>query len=176
MKLHKLALKALCASFVVSTAFGQGAFTSPEITVSSNALTMVAGPASAKWAPAWTTSTAYAQGAVVKNAGSQYFAVIAGTSTNVAGGGPAIMGQMTDGTVTWRNACSKERQSLFVQNTGTDTGCVAYVFTTYGGQTNIANAVALYAGGSVSFSPGEVPQGPVYVISTRNTKVTVFER
>lgn len=49
--------------------------------------------------PAWTTTTAYAVGARVRNAGSVFQCSVAGTSAG--GGGPSSHLGETDGTVTW---------------------------------------------------------------------------
>ncbi len=177
MKKHVLALSALLVLFAVSIGLGQG-FVSPEITIASNTLTMVAGPASAKWAPAWTSNTVYSQGAVVKSqaAGSVYFAVVGGTSTNVAAAYPSGIGNITDGTVTWRNAPSSARTSFSIQDVGSSSTCKTYVFMKYGSGTNLANVVTLFGnGGSYSCSAAETPQSAVYVLSTVNTKITVNE-
>ena len=177
MNWQKRALRLLCVASCVGSVFGQ-AYTSPEITVSSNTLTMVAGSAAYKGAASWVSNTAYSQGAVVKSqSGTTYFALIGGTSTNVAGAGPVGMGNVVDGTVTWRHMLPYARSSLVVQDVGTSSSAKTYVLFIYGAQTNLANAVTLYgAGGSVSWNPGEVPQSATYVLSTLNTKVTVFEQ
>jgi hypothetical protein len=139
---------------------------------------MVAGPASAKWAPAWTSNTVNSQGAVVKSqaAGSVYFALVGGTSTNVTGAGPVGNGNVTDGTVTWRMAPSKAREIFSVQDVGTNSACRTYVFVKHGQGNNLASVVTLFgAGGSYLCDAGDVPQSAVYVISTMDTKVTVNE-
>lgn len=176
MKNHKLALSVSLVLFAASIAVGQ--YVSPEITIASNTLTMIAGPAGTRGAPAWATNTAYAQGSVVKSQGTGpiYFALIAGTSTNVAGAGPVGLGNVTDGTVTWRMARSSKRDSFSIQDVGTNYSCKTYVFSSYGSGTNLANVVTLKGSdGSYSCSGDEAPQSAVYVLSTLNTKVTVNE-
>ena len=174
MTKHKVALSVLSVLFASSVAFGQS-WSGPEIAVSSNTLTMVAGPAGARWSPQWTTNTAYAQGAVVKNQGSVYFALVAGTSTNAVSTGPLGAGKITDGTVTWRKAPSGSRTTLSVQDVGTNTSCKTYVVLSYGAGPNVASAVLLYSGGSVSYGPGEAPQTAAYVLSTHNTSIITTE-
>ncbi len=176
MTMHKVALSVLSVLFASNIAFGQTSWSPPDISVSSNTLTMVAGPAGAKWAPQWTTNTVYAQGSVVRNLGSTYFALTAGTSTNSASAsGPIGAGKITDGTAVWRRCPSGHRDSLSVQNVGTDDACKVYVITSYGGSTNVAAAVLLYTGGSVSYNSTDAPQTAVYVLSTHNTSVVTTE-
>jgi hypothetical protein len=106
-----------------------------------------------------------------------YFALVAGTSTNVANAGPSGIGNITDGTVTWRPCLMHARESLAVQDVGTSSSTKTYVLFKHGSGTNLANVVTLYgSGGSVSWNPGEIPQEPVYVLSTLNTSVTVNEQ
>jgi hypothetical protein len=177
MTKHRLALSASCALFAGSLAFGQGAFVSPEIVVASNTLTMVAGPSGLLRAPSWTTNTSYAQGAVVKSqaVGPAYFALVGGTSTNIAAASPSGLGNITEGTVTWRKVLSSPRQTLTVQDVGTNSACRTYVFTNYGSGTNLASVIMLYGGSGFSWGPGECPQSAVYVLATQNTRVTVGE-
>ena len=178
MKQQVSALSVLLALFAVSSSVALAQFVSPEITVASNTLTMVAGPAGMHNAPVWVKNTAYAQGAVVKSQGTgpTYFALVAGTSTNVTGAGPVGNGNVTDGTVTWRMAPSKAREIFSVQDVGTNSACRTYVFVKHGQGNNLASVVTLFgAGGSYLCDAGDVPQSAVYVISTMDTKVTVNE-
>jgi hypothetical protein len=179
MKLQKLALSALFALFVGSfQAFGQGSFTLPEITIPSNTLVMIAGPSAPTWAGVWVSNTAYSQGAVVRSqaTGPYYFAIVAGTSTNVAARGPVGTGTITDGTVSWRPCPSKTRKTLIVQDTGTNTACQLFITDFITGGTNMSSVVTLTSGMSVCFDPAEAPQSAVYAISTHNTKITVYDR
>lgn len=68
----------------------------------------------------WTTATAYVYGDFVTNGNSRlmYWCTVAGTSTNVASGGPTHTdGDATDGPVTWRHIV-KERNQLIIVNDG----------------------------------------------------------
>ena len=108
--------------------------------------------------------------------GPIYFALIAGTSTNVAGAGPVGEGNVTDGTVTWRKALSSPRKSYSVQDVGTNSACRTYVFVKHGAGNNLASVVTLFGnGGSYVCDSSEVQQSAIYVLSTLNTKVTVNE-
>jgi uncharacterized phage protein gp47/JayE len=51
-------------------------------------------------ATAWTATTAYGVGAVVKNAGNIYYCVVGGSSAG-AGGPSTTLSSITDGSVTW---------------------------------------------------------------------------
>jgi hypothetical protein len=179
MPLLRKLLTLSCALFtILANSFGQ-AFTSPEITISSNTLVAIAGPVSPIGAAAWVTNTAYAQGAVVRGTGLglYYFAVTAGTSTNNPALGPSGMGRVTDGTVVWRPCLNSRRTWLSVQDTSTNSSGVVFISDYVGGGTNLARVVALQGGGSVVIdTPGTVPQGTVYAISSRNTAIVVCER
>ena len=179
MPLLRKLLTLSCALFtILANSFGQ-AFTSPEITVNSNTLVMIAGPVAPHGAAAWVTNTAYAQGAIVRGTGLGlcYFAATAGTSTNNPALGPSGMGRVTDGTVVWRPCLNSKRTWLSVQDTSTNSSGQAFISDYIGGGTNLARAVSLQGGGSVVMdAPGTVPQGTVYVISSSNTTGVVDER
>ena len=175
MKLLKLVSSVLFVVFG-SLTYGQS-FVVPDISVSSNTLTVVAGPTDTRDAPAWATNTAYAQGAIARTvAGQVFFAEVAGTSTNVATGYPKGIGRATDGTVTWRPCLSRARTWLSVQDNGTDAASALYVFESVGSGTNTAWAKVLLSGGSLVIDNGGLPQGAIYVHATRDTKVVVSER
>ena len=161
-----------------SNSFGQ-AFTSPEIAIASNTLVAIAGPVAPMSAPSWVTNTAYAQGAIVRGTGlgMYYIAIVAGTSTNNSALGPSGMGRVTDGTVVWRRCLNSRRTWLSVQDTSTNSTGSVFISDYIGGGTNLANVVSLQGGGSVVLdTPGTVPQGTVYAISSRNTTIVVNER
>ena len=174
MKLRKWLLAALFA-----TSLTVNAQTLPDITIASNTLVAVLGPAGiGSDLPAWVTNTAYTAGRIVQSPnGRNYMCLIAGTSTNSASLAPSGLGRVTDGTATWVSMLSKPRSFLLVQNTSTNTASKVYVCEHVGYGTNLSSSVTLYSGGHISFSDaGEVPQGKIFVWANVNSTVSTLER
>lgn len=111
----------------------------------------------------WTTNAAYSQGEyVVTTPGQIYMCLVAGTSTNVVAP-PASLGDVQDGTVTWRRCLSRPRKGLVIQNVSTSLTAVAWI--------NMDGAAAsnrtLYLGpngSSLSISGETVPQGEWHAV------------
>jgi len=75
----------------------------PESVTVGTTSTMILPPVQPDTYTTWATGTAYTAEAIVESGGRFYWCVTAGTSTNVATGGPSHTdGDGTEGTVTWR--------------------------------------------------------------------------
>ena len=116
-------------------------------------------------APAWTASTAYAQGEIVENAGHFYMAVNAGSSTNA---GPthalATPADVAYDGVTWRVFDPKKRDGLLIVNTGTNTLSVSLGSPAVAGAGAVLAPAADTGSGGGSLIIDKSYQGAVYVV------------
>lgn len=118
---------------------------------------------------AWTTNKAYAQGSLVQNLGSYYFAMSSGTSSN-AGSGPSFRNTTgTDNDITWTPVARDIRKGLCVANNSSDN-----VYLSLG--------LPAVAGSGILLIPNGIPfrisdyQGQVYAIGTNTSSaITVQE-
>ncbi|MCH8247091.1 MAG: hypothetical protein IH951_11865 [Bacteroidetes bacterium] len=119
----------------------------------------------------WATTTAFAQGTVVKSTNNLfYFAAIGGTSSGTAPG--HAPGDAVDGTITWRWVSERgKRRGLIIVN---DSAVNVYIHTGGGAVTN--KGIRLNAEGGTFFSGAEF-QGAVSAVAISGTNnVTISER
>jgi hypothetical protein len=117
----------------------------------------------------WVASTAYAQGAIVQNLGSYYFAMNSGTSSN-AGVGPSFRNTYgTDNNITWSPVSRNNRTEICVVNGSSD-------------KVYISVGLPAMSGKGVLLYPSNFPfritgyQGQVYAVSeATNSVITVQE-
>lgn len=144
------------------------------VTVSTNSMMLVGASAMSAGA-SWVTNTTYTQGTYVFANGAPYFALVAGTSTNV-GSGPAGIGDVGDGTVTWRACGKRVRRGMVIMNNSTNLNGGVWISDT----APAAADKGAYVGpvnGSLLITGADCPQSALFVImpgATGNVSTMVW--
>ena len=141
----------VCGLMLVASAL----FAAPgAVTISTNSIRVLP-PAGVNSASAlWTTNTTYANGQMVYSTGGGVYMCLVGGASYTGAVPPAAVGDITDGTVTWRRAFSRLRLGLAIVNDGTGVVYVAVDTPAVYGQGIRLNP----NGGSVVFSGTGVQQ------------------
>ena len=165
--MQKLGLLALCAAILC----GAGSCLAADggVTVSNVSIKVLGTPDAG--APAWAVGTTYVQGQYAKAHGRSYFCLVPGTNALLTGG-PSGVGDVTDGSTTWRSCLSRPRKGVFVVNDSSVSTNLLYLGI--GEPAVVSQGLRLNAGGgTIGFTGTDAPQDEIFAITTSTAATTV---